>query len=217
MGVAKEGEAIHYTMHSYWLLLSCGLLALAGADKFKLCLSSDPAGNQCLGVEQGLVTLKSADDSSTNWAVFESAGSGGAYFENLESCTVATIEDETLRMRQKTDSSSQGWLFVAHAPLHYWDPPLFRLYNQAFTNDDQPSNLDATSTRLTMSQLVDDKETQKFFKVETEYESSACPFPESNDIDAQALRPRSGPCRRGRAFVYGRCQKVYKPLRRERK
>ena len=49
--VAKEGGG--RTMHSYWLLLSCGLLALAGADKFKLCLSSEPAGNQCLGVEQG--------------------------------------------------------------------------------------------------------------------------------------------------------------------
>merc|ERR1711892_1074066 len=103
-----------YTMHSYWLLLYCGLLALAGADKFKLCLSSDPAVNQCLGVEQGLVTLKSADDSSTNWGVFESAGPGGVYFHNLESCTVATIEGGTLQMRQKTDSSSHGWLLHMH-------------------------------------------------------------------------------------------------------
>jgi len=114
-------------------------------------------------------------------------------------------------------SYSQGWLFVAHPPLHYWDPPHFRLYNQAYTNDNHASNLDATSSRLTMSQLVNDKESQKFFKVETEYESSVCPFPESNEIDAQALRPRSGSCRRGKAFVYGRCQKVYKPLRTEKK
>ena len=84
-----------------------------------------------------------------------------------------------------------------------------RMYNQAFTYHEEKHVLDAGSNNLRMSQLDVNKITQKFFKVETSYESSACPAPDNTDLDAQSIIGRSGPCNRRHALVNGRCQKVY--------
>ena len=84
-----------------------------------------------------------------------------------------------------------------------------RMYNQAFTTKDEKHVLDAGSNNLRMSQLDVNKITQKFFKVETSYESSACPAPDNTDLDAQSIIRTPGSCRRRHAFVNGRCQKVY--------
>ena len=74
--------------------------------------------------------------------------------------------------------------------------------------DEKPFVLDASDNNLRMIQKDKSKSTQKFFKVETSYES-ACPAPEITDLDAQGIIGRSAPCRRRQARVNGRCQKVF--------
>jgi hypothetical protein len=86
-----------------------------------------------------------------------------------------------------------------------------RMYNKALTmndEDEQPFVLDARDNNLRMSHLNPNTSTQKFFKVETSYEST-CPAPEISGMEFQGIIGRSGPCRRRHALVNGRCQKVF--------
>ena len=86
-----------------------------------------------------------------------------------------------------------------------------RLYNLDFRTRDQAFVLEASTSSLSMSVLVEDEADQKFAILEVDDESpTVCPAPLATDIQGTSII-RGGPRTCGRRFVwaFGRCERVY--------